>query len=392
MNICFVIDNVFPSFGGLGRTIERFSKALEKRGHKIVFIKAKQNNEKEAFRILNGIRIYQIKSKKIPFVAGKYYVACPRAEEIRSVLKKENIDVIHLLSYGSFAKLTIKEARELSIPIIMGVHVQPENVTMPLHLDFWVIRKIIIKIFKNLWEKCDCIITPSEFSKKIIEGYGVKKKVFVISNGINLHEFNPKKVSEKSFRKKFNLGKKRFFLYVGRIMSEKNLNIIIESCRLINWDKNPDLRFIIIGDGNDKKRLEEKTKKFHLEDKIIFTGKVNDKLLKSAYKSCEILVHPSLIELEGMVILEAMSFGKPLLLANSKQSASPVLIKKNGQLFNPFNPKDLAEKMIKLINNKSKLKLFGLNSSKQAKKYSFDKSVKSMENLFLKIKNNKNII
>jgi len=55
---------------------------------------------------------------------------------------------------------------------------------------------------------------------------------------------------------------------------------------------------------------------------------VNDELLKSAYKSCEIFIHPSLIELEGMVILEAMAFGKPLLLANSKQSASPTLIKK----------------------------------------------------------------
>ncbi len=136
MNICFVIDTVFPSFGGLGRTTERFSKALEKRGHKIVFIKAKQNNEKEDFKILNRIKIYQVRSKKIPFMANKYYIAYPRAKEIRNILKKENIDVIHLLSYGNSAALTIKEARKLNIPVIFGVHVQPENIVMPLHLDF----------------------------------------------------------------------------------------------------------------------------------------------------------------------------------------------------------------------------------------------------------------
>jgi len=389
MNICFVIDTVFPSFGGLGKTTERFSRALEKKGHKIVFIKAKQKDEKEDFRILNRIRIYQVRSRKIPFLANKYYIAYPRAEEIRNILKKENIDLVHLLSYGNSAKVTIKEARKLNIPVVVGVHVQPENITMPLHLDFWIIKKIVIKILKNLWEECNCIITPSKFSKKKIEAYGVKKRIFVISNGVDLSKFNYKKTSEKDFRKKFNLDKKRFFLYVGRIMSEKNLNVIIEACRLIDWDKNPDLRFVVIGDGNDKKRLEKKTKKFRLEDKIIFTGKVNDELLKSAYKSCEILVHPSLIELEGMVVLEAIAFGKPLLLADSKQSASPTLIKRNGQVFDPFNPKDLAEKMIKLINNKSKLRLFGLNSFKQSKRYSFDKSVGSMENLFLEIKNNK---
>lgn len=386
MNICFVADTIFPSFGGLGRTTERFSRALEKRGHKIVFIKAKQNNEKEDFRILDGIRIYQTRSLKIPFMSNKYYIAYPRAEEIRNILKKESIDVIHLLSYGNSATSTIKEAKKLNIPIIIGVHVQPENIVMPLHLNFWVIKKVITIILKNLLEKCNCIITPSEFSKRIIEGYGVKKKVFVISNGVDLSKFNYKKISGKKFRKKFDLGGERFFLYVGRIMFEKNLDAIIEACRLIDWNKNSDLRFVIVGDGNDKKRIEKKAKKFHLENKIIFAGKVDDELLKSAYKSCEILVHPSLIELEGMAVLEAMAFGKPLLLANSKQSASPTLIKGNGQLFNPFNPKELAEKMIELVNDKAKLKLFGLNSFKQAEKYSFDKSVKSMENLFLKVK------
>jgi len=47
-------------------------------------------------------------------------------------------------------------------------------------------------------EKCNCITTPSEFSKKIIEKYGVKKKIFVISNGVDLSEFNQKKISEKN--------------------------------------------------------------------------------------------------------------------------------------------------------------------------------------------------
>ncbi len=385
MNICLIIDNVFPSFGGLGKTTERFSLALKKKGHKITVITARRNNQKEVDNI-RGIKIYHVKSKKMPFALKEYPMlqAVPEEEELKKILIEEKIEIIHLLSYAKMGKTTLKVAKGLKIPLIFGLHVQPENLLKPIHLNFGIFRRIVINRLKLMCESGYGTITPTEFSKKLISDYGIKNKIFVISNGINLKEFNNKKTSDKAFKKKYGLKGKRFILYVGRIMQDKNIKILIDACKIINWnaEKNKDLYVVIIGEGPEKERLMERAKKYGLKNRVIFTGRLDNKMLKSAYKSSEFLVHPSLIELQGMTLLESMAFGKPILVSNSEHSAAPTIISGNGMKFNPFDAKELAEKIQKLVNNKKLIKKLGRNSLKLTEVHNFNKSVKKMEEAF----------
>jgi glycosyltransferase involved in cell wall biosynthesis len=168
-------------------------------------------------------------------------------------------------------------------------------------------------------------------------------------------------------------------LFVGRIENSKNIQVLIDAFSFL--DSN--ITLVVVGAGRLKDQLIKRTNKLNIQDKVLFTGKINDELLKSAYSSCEVFVLPSLVELEGMVVLEAMAYGKPVLVANAKDSASPYLVEvgKNGYLFDPFNAKDLSDKIKNVVNNEEKLIFMGENSLKMIKRYDFSNSLDQLINL-----------
>ncbi|MSU44857.1 glycosyltransferase [Candidatus Nomurabacteria bacterium] len=400
MNICFVIDNIFPSHGGIGQTVERFSSLLKERGHSIVMISSKDALNKKGFQEINGIKIFRLRGVYIPFTHGIYYQAIPSKSTIEKILKVENIDVIILVSYTLLGIRMQDYCKKLKIPLILWQHFQPENVTKHIHADFRLIRKFISMWTVFISNRSLEIIVPSEFAKNLLVGYGVKKKIEVISNGIDLDEFNISKTTKGSFLKQYGLEGKSSFLFVGRLMPEKNINILIEAFSLIDFKEkeNQDLRLVIVGKGDLENSLRKKVKKLHLEDKVIFTGFIDEKTKKEVYNDCDIFILPSLVELEGIVVLEAMAFGKPIMVAGASGSAAHFLVKEglNGYIFDSNNSEKLAEKIVSLNKNKEKINRMGEQSLEMIKKYDINKSVLKMEEIIEKIlvnsKNYKNLI
>jgi glycosyltransferase involved in cell wall biosynthesis len=392
MNICIVCDHIFPATGGLGTTTERFAKKLLKRGHKIVMIAGRKPGQKEKIETRDGIKIYRVLSIKFPFTKGYYSQAIPDFFELKQIFKKEKINIIYLVSSSYLAFKTEKCSKEIGMPLVYGLYVQAENFTHPVKLNLSIFRFLTKQLWlKNICNKSCEIITTTKFSKKLAKEYGVDRKIHAISCGIDFSEFNPGKISDIPFREKYNLKNKKYFLFVGRLMKEKNLSLLIKASSLINWKENPQLKIVIVGEGPDTEELKFLARDLNVEKHIIFTGRIDDGLLKSAYKGCEALVHPSLVELEGLTVLEAMAFGKPILIANSKTSASPKFVKSNGFLIHPDNPKDLARKITFLMNNNKILEKFGRKSFKKIKRYSIEKSIDKIEKVLIRnIKNNKN--
>jgi len=382
MRICFVIDNIYPSHGGIGKSTERYVDLLKKRGHKIIFISSKDKNNKKSFQLIDSAKIYRMPGIKIPFTKGIYYQAAPLPSTIKAILQTERIDLVYIVSYTYLKWVSEIVAKRLGIPAIMHLHFQPENVTKHVQLlDNRASRKIIETWIWLICKTIKTIIVPTEFAKKMLRKYGVKNTIKVISNGINLQSFNKTAANNRLFREVFNLNDNRFFLFVGRFMSEKNISLLVDATSKIDFSKkeNKDLVTVLVGDGDLKQKLMSRVKKKGLDNRIIFTGKIDSNLLKSAYSSCDLFVLPSLVELEGIVLLEAMAYGKALLVADSKTSAAPNLVNKNGYLFNPYDSDELAQKMTHLINNKMLLETFGNKSITDIKKYDIGISVDNIE-------------
>ncbi len=387
MRICFVIDNIFPCQGGIGRTTERQAKLLKARGHQIVFLSSFDSKNKQPFQLVEDMPVYRLPGVKVPFTKN-YYQALPSKSKIINILKKEKIDLVIIVSYTLLAFRIQNYSKRLSIPTVVMMHSLPDHVTHHIHLDYSPLRKAIGFWLKILSDRSDLVVTPTEFSKNIFLDYKVKQKIEVVSNGIDLkNDFNRRNIDDQEFRAKFNLTNKRFFLFMGRLMPEKNISLILQAASQIKLPD--DFKIVIGGEGDEKPKLIKLARSLGLTDKIIFTGWLEAEDMKSAFKSCDALIHPSLVETEGMVVLEAMALAKPVLVAKARISASSsfVDIGQNGYVFHPKNPQQLADLMSHLIQNPKKIKQLGKNSLKLVQNYEITESINKLENLFLGLVN-----
>ena len=191
------------------------------------------------------------------------------------------------------------------------------------------------------------------------------------------------KINYSSFSKKFHLENKKIVLYVGRLMKEKNVDTLIKSFFIVS-EKIKDVVLVIVGDGFLKTELKQLAHSLGISDKVIFTGRIPEKTLNMPFAIADLFILPSLAELQGLVILEAMASGKPLLVAKSKKSAAAELLieGKNGYTFKPRNKYELASKIIKLLRNKDLRLKMGKRNLAYIKDHDINKSVKKIENLY----------
>lgn len=200
---------------------------------------------------------------------------------------------------------------------------------------------------------------------------------------MDTHKF--KRYTAKKYNEGFNLSAKtRKILFVGRLDPEKNISVLIKAAGHIRKDFN-NFEVCIVGEGVSKGNLEKLTKKLNVEDKVRFLGKVSDEDLIRLYNFCDIFVLPSIAESEGMVVLEAMSCGKAVLIADAPYSASRYFVNNNGFLFDPYDEKDLADKAVRLLKDEKLLKKMSEQSYRNSRSFDIRKSISKLETAYLEI-------
>jgi len=381
LNIAMVCDQITDYIAGVFKSTTRFSENLRDRGHKIIFIAAKSPFSQEN-NCHSGMKVYRFRSVLLPKTESRFRLALPTVAEVKEVLKKENINIAHILLPTPLAFIAAKAAKVLGIKIIMHSHSQPENLF--LHIPKFAGREIMNNLYKkylvNLYMRADALVYPSGFAQKFFPTLNAKIYNKVISNGVDTSVF--KKMDAEKLFVKWNLPREtKNILFVGRLHPEKNIEILIKSAPLI-LKKYPQTHFYIVGPGHQKDWLKSLAKKLKLEKNLTFFGKVTDEELVMSYNASDIFVLPSLAELEGMVVLEAMACGLPIIIADSENNAAKHFVDNNGFLFRSGNPIDLAEKIIAILADNSLREQMGSESLKISKQFEINQSVLKMENLY----------
>ena len=302
------------------------------------------------------------------------------------------------------SSVAITLARWAKKPVVSSIHVQPENIgyniksktfnpvdKILIFLDKFIPmkRKNILKWSYNYlanayFNKSNLVVGPTNFAIDTYKKFGLKVPTKVISNGVDFSQFNGHGRAEV-FLNKYKLQREiPKVMYVGRLDSEKRVDVIIKAARFV-IDKIPETLFIIIGTGSEERELRTLTRKLKIENNVIFTGKIPDKLLPHAYHACNLFVSASIAELQGIVLLEAMSAGKPLVGTNLCAIPEAVVDDYNGYTFKKNDFKDLSEKILKILESKEIQEKFSSNSLKMVKNHDIDKSINLMEDEYKKL-------
>lgn len=305
MNIGFFSDTYTPQRNGVAIAITLYRTVMEQLGHKVYIFVPKfessyKRTEKGVFECPSfGYSLEKGQRIGIPIV--------PLLTTIRSL----NLDVIHVHSPFSMSFYGKVVAKNLKIPAICTHHTLFEYY---LHYVPSMIRPSVEQTRKLMayWTYLfDKVIAPTEKIRELLEEWGVPAhKLSTISTGIDTLSFqNP---VNWDIREVFKIpDNEKILLFVGRIGKEKNIDFLIKAFHKL-LKARTDVNFVIIGEGEEKEPLEKLAQELGITDKVHFAGGRDRKDVIDAYNSADIFWFASFSETQGLVILESLTAGTPV--------------------------------------------------------------------------------
>ncbi|MBE8363343.1 glycosyltransferase [Leptospira borgpetersenii] len=410
MRVLYFSDTFLPKVDGVAISMKNFADLLAKRGHTFTICCPKYG-EGDFHHIGDSIRIERFRSGYLPSYPD-IKVVLPSPTKIKRIIKEFEPDLVHIHTPGLLGLYGINATEKYGIPTIGTYHTLMSEQDMYLSfyrllkLDklflkvsksdkklkikdlskiekfdkFNIRKKVILKISNNIYERCDLIISPSHLIEKQLREFGLKTKIAVISNGLDLTSF-------KGSIKQLTPAPK--LLHVGRISYEKNCDVILNAFKLIH-DEIPDSTLTIIGDGPALPSLKVQARNLGVENVVTFTGFIKREQLPEEYSKYDLFLTASTMETQGLVILESIACGLPAVGVDS--FAIPELIHdgRNGYIAKPFDVKGIAEKAVTILKDSPLYETFSKESIKISKAHEMTACVDKMEEVYQTVASVKN--
>lgn len=293
---------------------------------------------------------------------------------------KDDYDIVHINYYGPNSYALAKKAHKKGKKVVYHAHSTEEDFR-----NSFIFSKQIAPLFKKWIIKCyslgDVIITPTPYSKRLLEGYGISKKIYAISNGIELDKFKKNKELRDQFRKEYNIKEdEKVIIGVGLYIERKGILDFVELAKRL-----PEYKFIWFGysplSASPKKIREAVTTR---RDNLLFAGYVEQKKIVEAMNGCDLYLFPTLEETEGIPIIEACACKTPSLIRDI-----PVFSEWLEDGVNTYKAKDIDEfeNKIKMILNKE-LPYLGEAAYKVAEERDIQKIGKQLHQVYTEVMKN----
>ncbi|RLE81655.1 MAG: hypothetical protein DRJ36_01165, partial [Thermoprotei archaeon] len=222
---------------------------------------------------------------------------------------------------------------------------------------------------KLIIDKADRIIAVSKAAARFIRAFAPSTSITVIPNGVDTDRFRPE--GSRELRKA--IGDGFIVLYVGRLVQRKGVLRLINAMGMVARNI-PEVKLVIVGEGPLRMLIEKRVKELEVDKNVMLLGKVEDLKLPDLYRSADVLVMPSLYgESFGIVSLEAMASGLPVVATSTGGLKEIVINGVNGLLLRNARSESIAEKLIYLYRREDVRKNLSLNARRIAEeRYSWD--------------------
>lgn len=360
-----------PQVNGVVSSIENLKKILIQKGCRLVIFTV---GEVSDIQNEDSCIVHRFKSVILPSYP-EYRVTLPRFHKIESLVKEYDLEILH--SHGPFSMglNALYAHRKLGVPLVGTFHT-----LLPEYMHYLVGKRLAKyasrflkgyswKFLKWYYSRCDVVTCPSMGVTNLLKEKGFKNVLF-LSNGIDTTRFNMS-INGSRFREAYGLSDdEKIVLYLGRIGFEKNIHLIVQAAPLI-VKEDKQVKFVIAGSGPAEKDLVSLVKLGGLSEYFIFTGFVPNEFLSDAYAAADIFVTLSYTENQPLTVLEALSAGKPLIVARASVLTEFVKDGQNG--FAVRDVEEFAERLVQILGNDILERKMGEESRRLAEQHSLEK-------------------
>lgn len=354
MKILFISDVYFPRINGVSTSIETFRHELRTAGHTVHLIAPDYQSPDT-----DDEDILRIPSKSIPMDPEDRRMSYGAVMQHLERLQSEHYDIIHIQTPFVAHYLGVKLSKLLDIPCVETYHTFFEEYLYH-YIPFVpkkLMRLVAQRFSRHQGNSLDGMVVPSHPMLHVLKNYGITTTTEVIPTGIEPESFVPG--DRTAFRQKYGIAQERpVLLFLGRVAFEKNIGFLLKVLAEVRREI-PDVLFVIAGEGPALKSLQHDVHDMGLTENVMFIGYLDRHTeLNSCYRCADIFIFSSRTETQGLVLLEAMAQGVPV-VSTAELGTRDVLKEGLGVWIANEELSDFSGKVVKMLGDADARKTTG---------------------------------
>ena len=345
MHILMISDVYFPRINGVSTSIQIFRNELLALGHRVTLIAPDYGASVIADDII------RIPSRKVLFDPEDRMMIADKIRALLPYLKSQSVDLVHIQTPFVAHYLGVFLARQLGVPCVETYHTFFEEYLyhyVPFVPRTWM-RALARRFTRKQCNMVDRVVVPSTAMRAVLEDYGVNTPMQIIPTGMDLEKFSG--CNGDVFREDHQIPPDRpTLVHIGRVAHEKNIGFLLQMLAVLK-KHIPNILLIIAGEGPALRKLIKQTRNLKLKNNLLYTGYLDrNSSLLNCYCAGDVFVFASRTETQGLVLLEAMALGVPV-VSTAVMGTIDILEPRKGALIAPEEPVAFANQVQRLLEN-----------------------------------------
>ena len=324
MNIAMMTNTYLPHVGGVARSVETFTREYRSRGHRVIVVAPEF--ERRPDEEVDVIRVPAIQN----FNGSDFSVRLPLPGYVASQLAEFQPDIIHAHHPFLLGENAMRQAAAANVPLVFTHHTMYEQYTHYVPGDSPALRRFVVQLTTDYANLCDRVFAPSESVASIIRDRGVIAPITVVPTGVDTQAFG--RGDGTTVRRELGIPSNAFVVgHVGRLAPEKNLEFLADAVgRFLR--AQPHAHFLVVGSGTSEQAIRRICARHRVENRLHMPGSKSGQSLIDAYHAMDVFAFASQSETQGMVLVEAMAAGCPVVAIDASGVREVVVDRQNGRM------------------------------------------------------------
>lgn len=363
LRIALFTERFLPKIDGITTRLFHTVRQLRKLGQTVLVIAPEGVSEFE------GTPVHGVPGFKFPLYPDQI-LSMPRPS-VGRVLAQFRPDLIHAVNPAFLGISAFYYSSSFKVPLVVSYHTQ-----LPKYLHYYGmggLEGLMWWGIRNGYNRADMTLATSRAMQRVLQEQGIRR-VGVWRRGVDTEIFHPRRASAE-MRARLSQGhpEDKLLLYVGRLSAEKE----IEHCRSV-LESVPGLRLALVGDGPHRAKLEE----YFAGTPTYFAGFLRGTALAAAFASADVFFLPSRTETLGLVLLEAMAAGCPVVAAGAGGILDIVQDGITGHLYNPADPSTAIPAIRRLLTDPAYREKLSRQARLDAEQWNWLEATRELEHAY----------
>jgi 1,2-diacylglycerol 3-alpha-glucosyltransferase len=384
MRIGLFTNNYRPLVNGLATSVETFAQAFRRAGHAVTVVAPRYPGgpvREEGVLRVPGLRAPTHHAYILPMSGWP---------GVGSAVAALQLDVFHAQHPLLLGAAAARWARRANRPLVFTYHTHYDRyahyVPGPSRLVAW----LAIRQAAAFAKRADLVVAPGRAVARRLRAEGVQTRIAIVPTGVPLTATSAE-APRIAFRQLLGLAEcGPLCLAVGRLAKEKNQAFLLSAFARI-LQNLPGARLVLVGEGDDRLRLERLAHTLGIRDHVWFVGAVSHNVVRNYYQAADLFLFPSTSETQGIVVLEALAAGLPV-VAVASEAATELLGEYQGSVLTPEDPECFARSVVGLWDEPERRQAMAEAGRRIAARYAPDACAATLLGLYEEVRQSYEVI